>query len=237
MTDSELLQLRKEIYLALVAKSGVREWETPLSNQALWLAAIDAADGLLGIDSEPIEGGGSMALPDFFKTYAGTAKTIKSTGGDATIAFASLANTNGTSTGAVQSSSFDFGEFWDRDWVVETDFEHAATPTAGTTVDVHCFYNSATGAGRGGTSGSSAAFTGYANNINACLLGGSFIHSHVATANATTTVQKPPGSIFRPQNRYGNFVVVNRTAAALHSTETNQVIRLFPLIDTVREDV
>jgi hypothetical protein len=226
MTPQEMYQ---RFVSDLIAKSGVREWQEPESRAAIIATAIEFVDGFFGVDE--------MALPDFFKTYAGTPKTIKSSSGDATMAFASLANTNGTSTGAVQSSSFDFGEFWDCDWVIETDFEHAATPTAGTAVDVHCFYNSATGAGRGGTSGSSAAYTGYANNINACLVGNSFIHSHLATANATATVQKPPGSIFRPQNRYGNFVAVNRTGAALHSTETNQVIRLFPLIETIRDEV
>ena len=226
MTPQEMYQ---RFVSDLIAKSGVREWQDMEARAAIIATAIEFVSGFFGVDE--------MALPDFFKTYAGTPKTIKSTGGDATIAFASLANTNGTSTGAVQSSSFDFGEKWDRDWVIESDLEHAATPTAGTTVDVHCFYNSASGAGRGGTSGSSAAYTGYANNINACLAGNSLIHSHVATANATATVQKPPGSIFRPQNRYGNFVVVNRTAAALHSTETNQVLRLYPLIEAIEDTV
>lgn len=225
------IELAGQIAVELIRKSGAREFESDAACLAVGrAAALIVAEIYEQLsDSEDIE----MAVLGTFKRKQGTAKTIKSSSGDATMAFASLANTNGTSTGAVQSSTFDFGDGWDTDWLIETEFEHAATPTAGTAVDIHCFYNSSTGAGRGGTSGSSAAYTGYANNINAALVGNSFIHSHIATANATTTVQKPPGSIFRPQGRYGNFVAVNRTAAALHNTETNQLIRLTPLVDTV----
>lgn len=222
------IELSGQIAIELVRKSGVREYE----NDDVCLA-IGRAASLIVCEIFEQLGDSEMPVLGTFKRKQGTAQTLKSTGGSATMAFASLANTNGTSTGAIQSSTFDFGDGWDTDWLIETELEHAATPTAGTAVDIHCFYNSATGAGRAGTSGSSAAYTGYANNINACLVGNSFIHSHVATANATTTVQKPPGSVFRPQGRYGNFVAVNRTGAALHNTETNQLIRLTPLVDTI----
>ena len=222
------IELAGQIAVELIRKSGAREFESDAA-----CLAVGRAASLIVCEIFEQLGDMEMAVLGTFKRKAGTPKTIKSSSGDATMAFASLANTNGTSTGAVQSSTFDFGDGWDTDWLIETEFEHAATPTASTTVDVHCFYNSATGAGRGGTSGSSAAYTGYANNINAVLVGNSFIHSHVATANATSTVQKPPGSIFRPQCRYGNFVAVNRTGAALHNTETNQLIRLTPFVDTI----
>lgn len=225
------IELAGQIAIELIRKSGVREFEDDSACIAIGRAAsLIVAEIYENLsDSEGIE----MAVLGTFKRAAGTAKTIKSSGGDATMAFVSLANTNGTSTGAIQSSSFDFGANWDQDWVIETEFEHAATPTAGNTIDIHCFFAAASGAGKGGTSGSSGAYTGYANNINACLVGNSFIHSHVCTSNATTTVQKPEGSTFRPRNRYGNFVAVNRTLAALHSTETNQLIRLTPLVDTI----
>lgn len=222
------IELAGQIAVELIRKSGAREFESDAA-----CLAVGRAASLIVCEIFEQLGDMEMAVLGTFKRKQGTAKTIKSSSGDATMAFASLANTNGTSTGAIQSSTFDFGDGWDTDWLIETELEHAATPTAGTAVDVHCFYNSATGAGRGGTSGSSAAYTGYSNNINAALVGTSFIHSHVATANATTTVQKPPGSVFRPQGRYGNFVAVNRTGAALHSTETNQLIRLTPLVDTI----
>jgi hypothetical protein len=222
------IELAGQIVVELISKAGVREFDDDAACERVGRAA-----SLIVCEIFEQLGDMEMAVLGTFKRKAGTAKTIKSSGGDATMAFASLANSNGTSTGAIQSSSFDFGDGWDTDWLIETEFEHAATPTAGQTVDIHCFYGSSSGAGKGGTSGSSAAYTGYSNNINAALVGNSFIHSHVATANATTTVQKPPGSTFRPQGRYGNFVAVNRTGAALHSTETYQLIRLTPLVDTI----
>ena len=162
ITDSELLQTRLTIYLALIAKSGVREWEEPPEiRAAIWTAAIDAADGLLGIESEPDEGGGSVALPDYFKIKNGTAKTVKNSGGTAAITLASLANGNGTSAGGRQSATLDLGEYWAQRWRVNAAFEIAATPTAGNAINLFGSYADASGAGDGNTSGSDAAYTGY----------------------------------------------------------------------------
>ena len=201
ITDSELLQLRRDVYLALVAKSGVREWENLESNQALWTAAIDAADGLLGIDSEPSEGGGSVALPDFFKVSEGTAKTIKSSAGSAAITLASLANGNGTSTGGRQSATLDLGALWAQRWRLECNFELAATPTAGNAINLFGSWNSATGAGDGNTSGSDAAYTGYSSNIDAATKQLEFLGSHICTAQATATVQRSLVGVIFPKGR------------------------------------
>jgi hypothetical protein len=235
ITDSELLQLRKEIYLALVAKSGVREWEQPEVNQTIWIAALDAADGLLGIDSEPIEGGGSVALPDYFKVSQGTAKTIRNSGGTAAITLASLANGNGTSAGGRQSASLDMGANWAQRWRLECDFELAATPTAGNAINLFASWNTATGAGDGNTSGSDAAYTGYSNNIDASTKQLEFLGSHICTAQATSTVQKSLVGIIFPKGRYLNLVVDNRSGAAFHSTDTNQVITLTPLEESIED--
>ena len=234
-TNSELLQLRRDIYLALVAKSGVREWENPESNQALWLAAIDAADGLLGITSEPIEGGGSVALPDYFKVKNGTAKTVKNSGGTAAITLASLANGNGTSAGGRQSATLDLGEYWAQRWRLNASFEIASTPTAGNAINLFASYRDATGAGDGNTSGSDAAYTGYSNNIDAATKQLEFLGSHICTAQATATVQASLVGVIFPKGRYLNLVVDNRSGAALHSTETNQVITLTPLEESIED--
>jgi len=237
ITDSELLQLRRDIYLALVAKSGVREWEQPVNHAALWTAAIDAADGLLGITSEPIEGGGSVALPDYFKTSEGTAKTIKNSGGSAAITLASLANGNGTSAGGRQSASLDMGANWAQRWRLECDFELAATPTAGNAINLFASWNTATGAGDANTSGSDAAYTGYSNNIDAATKQLEFLGSHICTAQATSTVQKSLVGIIFPKGRYLNLVVDNRSGAAFHNTDTNQVITLTPLEESIEDTV
>lgn len=233
LTDSELLQLRRDIYLALVAKSGVREWETPASNEALWLAAIDAADGLLGI----IEGESNMALPDFMKVSEGTAKTIKNSGGTAAITLASLANGNGTSAGGRQSATLDMGANWAQRWRLECNFELAATPTAGNAVNLFASWNSSTGAGDGNTSGSDAAYTGYSNNIDAATKQLEFLGAHICTSQATATVQKSLVGVIFPKGRYLNLVVDNRSGAAFHSTDTNQVITFTPLEESIEDTV
>jgi len=238
ITDSELLQLRRDIYLASIAKAGVREWEEPPEvRAAIWLAAIDAADGLLGIDSEPIEGGGSVALPDAFKVQEGTAKVIRASGGNAAITLASLANGNGTSTGGRQSASLDLGALWAQRWRLECNFELAATPTAGNAINLFGSWNGSTGAGEGNTSGSDASFTGYSNNIDAATKQLEFLGSHICTSQATTTQQRSFVGIIFPKGRWLNLVVDNRSGAAFHSTDTNQFITLTPLEETIEETV
>jgi hypothetical protein len=231
ITDSELLQLRKEIYLALVAKSGVREWEQPVDHAALWTAAIDAADGLLGITEEE----SIMALPDYFKIKNGTAKTVKNSGGTAAITLASLANGNGTSAGGRQSATLDLGEYWAQRWRLNASFEIAATPTAGNAINLFASNRDSTGAGDGNTSGSDAAYTGYSNNIDASTKQLEFLGAHICTAQATSTVQKSLVGIIFPKGRWLNLVVDNRSGAAFHSTDTNQVITLTPLEESIED--
>jgi hypothetical protein len=235
ITDSALLQLRKEIYLALVSKSGVREWEQPVNHAALWTAAIDAADGLLGITSEPIESGGSVALPDNFKVTSGTVLQIRNSGGDAAITLASLANGNGTSAGGRQSVTLDLGTNWAQRWRIVTEFEFAATPTAGNAVNLFASWFTTTGAGLGNTSGTDAAYTGYSNNIDAATRQLEFIGAHICTSQTTSTVQRCFVGVFFPKSRYLNLVVDNRSGAAFHSTDTNQVIRLVPLEESIED--
>jgi hypothetical protein len=233
ITDSERYQCRLQIYLALVAKSGVREWLDVAANEAVWNAAIAAADGLLGIDEEDC----SVALPDFFKVSPGTAKTIKASGGDAAITVASLANGNGTSAGGRQAATLDLGANWAQRWRMDVDRELAATPTAGNAINFFGSYGNATGAGRGNTSGSDAAYTGYSNNIDAATKQLEFLGSHICTSQATSTVQKSMIGIIFPKGRYLNLVEDNRSGAAYHSTNTNQVITLTPLEESIEDTV
>lgn len=176
-----------------------------------------------------------MALPDYFKVGEGTAKTIKNSGGSAAITLASLANGNGTSAGGRQAATLDLGALWAQVWRLETAFELAATPTAGNTINLFASWNSATGAGDANTSGSDAAYTGYSNNIDAATKQLEFLGAHVCTAQATTTVQKALVGVIVPKGRYLNLVVDNRSGAAFHSTDTNQVITLTPLEDSIED--
>lgn len=176
-----------------------------------------------------------MALPDYLKTSAGTAKTVRSSGGDAAITLASLANGNGTSTGARQSATLDLGANWAQRWRIDTEFELAATPTAGAVVNLFGSFGNSTGAGNANTSGSDAAYTGYSNNIDAATRQLVFLGSHVCTAQATSTVQKSNVGVIAPTGRYLNIVVDNRSGAAFHSSDSNCLIRLTPLEESIED--
>jgi len=176
-----------------------------------------------------------MALPDYFKVGSGTAKTIKNSGGDAAITLASLANGNGTTAGGRQAVTLDLGALWAQRWRIETEFEFAATPTAGNAVNLFASWYGTTGAGLGGTSGTDAAYSGYSSNLDASTKQLEFLGAHICTAQTTATVQKCLVGVIFPKSRYLNLVVDNRSGAAFHSTDTNQVIRLVPLEESIEE--
>jgi hypothetical protein len=224
-------ELLSQITLALIAKSGVREWENETTQTAITQAAVAIVDGLLG--SAPDFD--YMTLPDFFKVSAGTPLTIKNSGGSAAITLASLANGNGTSAGGRQSVTLDLGEKWAQRWRIDTEFELAATPTAGNAINLFGSYSNSTGAGLGNTSGTDAAYTGYSNNIDAATKQLELLGAHVATSQATSTVQKAMVSVIFPKGRYLNVVVDNRSGAAFHSSDTNQVIRFTPLEQSIED--
>jgi hypothetical protein len=178
-----------------------------------------------------------MALPDFFKITAGTPLTIKNSGGDAAITLASLANGNGTSAGGRQSATLDLGANWAQRWRIDCDFELAATPTAGNAINLYASFSDTTGAGKGNTTGSDAAYSGYSSNLDASARQLELIGAHICTTQATTTVQKSNVGVFFPKGRYMNLVVDNRSGAAFHSTDTNQVITLTPLEESVVDSI
>lgn len=215
-------EMLTHIALALISKSGVREWESEEIQTAIANAAANIVDGML-----------TMALPDFIKTSSGTALTIKNSGGSAAITLASLANGNGTSAGGRQAVTLDLGANWAQRWRLDSELELAATPTAGNAVNYFGSFSDATGAGKGNTSGTDAAYTGYSNNIDAAVKQLEFLGSHIVTSQATSTVQKAMVGVFFPKGRYLNLVVDNRSGAAFHSSDTNQVITLTPLEESI----
>lgn len=223
------VELAAQFATELIRKSGVREWQDDATLDRMATAASAIAVKIL-FDLGELD---DMALPDSFVVSEGTQKTIKNSGGDAAITLASLANGNGTSTGGRQSATLDFGSTWSQWWRLETEFELAATPTAGNAINLFASWSNTTGAAEGNTSGTDAAYTGYSNNIDAATKQLDFLGAHICTSQTTTTVQKAFVGIVRPKGRYMNLVVDNRSGAAFHSTDTNQVIRLTPLADTV----
>lgn len=210
-----------DIVVALIQKGGATEWNDAGARAQL-IAAVN----------EIVQGIDCMALPDFFKVQPGTALTIKNSGGTAAITLASLAN------GSMQQAvTIDLGANWARLWRIDTDFELAATPTAGNAINLYGSFSNATGAGAANTSGTDAAYAGYSANAAAAVKQLEFLGAHICTTQATATVQKARPGVFFPKGRYLNLVVDNGSGAAFHSTDTNQVITLTPLDEVIQDTV
>lgn len=174
-----------------------------------------------------------MALPDYVRVQSGTTKTWKSSGGDAAITLASLAN-----AAARQGAKLDLGATRAREYDVFADVELAATPTAGNPVQIYWAPSSSATPGTdnpGNVTGTDAAYAGYSSNLDATLPQLQLAGEHVCTAQATATVQKGYCGRFSPAQRYGSPVVVNRSGAAFHTSDTNIQVRFVPFED-VQED-
>lgn len=171
-----------------------------------------------------------MAITAAFRQQLGTALTVKSSGGDATITLTSVAN-----AAYRESTKLSLPATFAQGYDVRLDIEMAATPTAGTTIDIWANPSSSATAGtdnRGGTSGADQAYTGYSSNAAASVKQLQFVGSAVLTAQATATVQKCFVGQWFPTQRYNSFVFLNNSGAAVHSSATNIVLTLTPLEGT-----
>lgn len=229
-----LIELRQQVFADLLAKSGVNETSDVNAMDRILVSALYAAQVLFDgqIPEKPVDTGIIVMATQVFKIGPGTAVLVKSSGGTA-ITLASLANGNGTSAGGRQAATIDLTASWSRLWRIQAEFELAATPTAGNAINIFGSFHSATGAGNGNTSGSDAAYTGYSNNIDAATKQLVYLGSHICTSQATSTVQKSNVGVFMPTGRFLNLVVDNRSGAAFHSSDSNCVITLTPLDESV----
>lgn len=174
-----------------------------------------------------------MGLPDYAKTQLGTPKTVRISGGDATVTLTSLANGNGLGTGARQSSTLYLGENWAQRWRIDFEGEFAATPTARNTLNIYASFSNGNGAGLGNTSGTDSAYTGYNNDIDVAVSQLEFLGAHTCSAVATPTVQRSQVGLMFPKGPYVNFVFDNRSGVAMHSSAANALLRLTPLDEGV----
>lgn len=174
-----------------------------------------------------------MALPDYFRIQSAAFKTFKSSGGDAAISMASVAN-----AAARQSAKLDLGATRGAFYDVYADVEMAATPTAGNSVDLYWAPSVNATAGTdnpGNVTGTDAAYAGYSSNLTATLPQLQYIGSLTLTAQATATVQKGFVGRFSPAQRYGSLIVVNNGGAAFHTSDANVQFRL-AAVEGVVED-
>ena len=214
-------EIARDILLALIAKSGVREWEDVETLERMSQNAWDIADFFTGSVEAT-----NMAVTAVFRQQTGTAKVWRSSGGDYAITFASLANAAGR-----QGVKGDLGATRAALYKVKATFEIAATPTAGNTIDLYWAPSDSATAGTdnpANVTGADAAYSGYSSNLTASIKQLMFIGSFVCTAQATATVQAAFVGRFSPPSRYGSLVVVNNSGASLHSTETNQAVTITP---------
>lgn len=147
---------------------------------------------------------------------------------DAQLTLASLAN-----GAARQSAKVDLGTDWADQYNVRAAFEFAATPTAGNAVELYFGFSphaTAANGNPGNLTGSDAAYSGYATNLDASIkhLYGPLIFS--CTADATTTVQVAECGILVPLERYLIIVVKNESGAAFHSDDVESHIVLDPIV-------
>lgn len=174
-----------------------------------------------------------MALPDYGRIESLAEVTFKSSGGTGAITLTSVAN-----NAARESAKIDFGATRARFYKVYMDAEMAATPTAGSTIEVWLNPSSSATAGTdncGGCGGADAAYTGYSSNLDASIVQLEYVGALVTTAQATATVQRGyVGIAFLPQ-RYASIVVYNKSGAAFHSSATNIVIRFVPISDLIQD--
>jgi hypothetical protein len=221
-----LTELRSAILLDLLRKSSVNGHTEQSFVDELIQTAIYMADQ---ISSES-----EFSMPSYIKRRPGTVVTLGSSGMTAAISLASVASVtwgSATTTGARQAVTIDLADSAGNipDWIdIYTEFELAATPTAGNVIQLFGFFWTATGASLGGSTGTDAAYTGINNNCDASLLGAVLLGTHRCTANATATVQKLNSDGFAPKGRYLNLIVRNMSGASFHSTNTNQKITLQP---------
>lgn len=246
-----------EIALAILremmAKSGAREWETEgLPAQLTATARQMAVDLLFGdfeimatkilvqeMDGTPKQICFADHAADFNPTAANDLR--KTTDGsqetDCQLDLTSLANGNGTTTGARQSTKVDLGENRARRYRCRAAFELAATPTAGYVIEVWWAPSPSATAGTanpGGVSGADSAYTGYSNNNVASMKQLEHVGDFICTAQATGTVQVAEVGEFEPSERYGSLVVYDQSGAAFHSDAVESHVVFDPIVDEIQ---
>jgi len=142
-----------------------------------------------------------------------------------------------TSTSYRQSTKADLGAVRARAYKVRAALEFAATPTAGTVVEVWWAPSGSATAGTGNAgavSGADSAYTGYSSNGDASVKQLDFIGAFVCTAQATGTIQVAEVGILVPSERYGSLVCCNRSGATMHSDAAEIHVVFDPIVDQIQ---
>lgn len=232
----------------MLRKSGVQEWQSPDTRQAIQQAAVEMA-AFIWINSE------SCPMPNkiLIQEQDGTPKQIvfgdhagdfspaagvdlrDATSGNRTTCQLSLASV--ADGAARQSAKVDLGENRAPAYIVRAAIEIAATPTAGDVIELYWApsqSSTAATANPGGVSGSDAAYAGYSANLAAAVKQLQLIGHVVCTTQATGTVQQAIVGILEPDCRYGSLVVKNESGAALHSDDVDSHVVFDPICPEIQ---
>lgn len=239
MTVGELI---RDITLALMAKSGVREWESSEQRLAISQAAVEMATAIIsGLedmtlpDSILLTVGNCVSFADHAGDFSPTAANALEHGTpiDGQLSLASVAN-----NAARQSAKVDLTANRAPAYSVIAAFELAATPTAGNVIEVWWAPSPSGTAGTanpGNVSGSDAAYAGYSSNLDASIVQLQFIGDFVCTAQATGTIQVARVGILIPRFRYGSLVVYNKSGAAFHADDVECHVVMSPQLPQIQD--
>lgn len=240
-----LTELARDLALAMMSKSGVREWESPETVSAIGQTALALASQIFleGVDPE-------MATKFLVQELDGTPKQMvfadHATDFNPTAANDLRKTTDGTQETDVQftfegvtnnsyrqSTKCDLGENRAPAYKVRAALEFAATPTAGNVCRLFWAPSLSATAGTGnpgGASGADSAYTGYSSNADASAKQLDFIGNFTCTAQATATIQIAEVGVFVPSSRYGSLVVQNSSGATMHSDSVEMNIVFDPIL-------
>ena len=161
-----------------------------------------------------------MATGDIL-VYNGTAKVAKSSGGDATFTFTSVANGAGRVSGSLDMGTPRAGRYR-----VQVQYKGAATPTAGAALEVY-LARSDDNTTRDGNLGASDAAVADADIRAQCLFCGNMPMDNVTTQQVAS-FEVETGA------RYLSALLWNSTGSAASSTAADHVVTITPIITQVQ---
>ena len=146
--------------------------------------------------------------------------------------------TSVANSAARQSDKVDLGANRAPAYEVLAAFELAATPTAGSVIELWWAPSSSGTAAKGnpgGVAGADGAYAGYSSNLADSINQCQFIGDFVCTVQATATIQIGRVGTLIPRFRYGTLVVRNLSGAAFHSDAVESHVVFQPILPQVQD--
>lgn len=180
--------------------------------------------------------GTQLSFADHANDFSPAAGTKLETGTPTDV---DMATASVSDAAAVNSDKVDLGATRAAQYSVDAAIEFAATPTAGSVVELYWSPSPISIAGTGNPGkpdGVDGAYTGdgagaVGESVKQMQLIGFFACTDLPTA---TGVQVAHVGIFTPAQRYGQLVVVNNSGVALHSDDVETHVVMTPIVDEIQ---